>query len=56
MTSITRAWEVIKFPEKKCYVTLEWPLSEQIDLHYMWCLVYTGKYNFVVSFGKTNVQ
>ena len=24
--SITREWVGVKFPGKKCYVTLEWPL------------------------------
>ena len=26
--SVTRGWVGVKFPEKKRYVTLEWPLTE----------------------------
>ena len=32
--SVTRGWgEGVEFPEKKCYVTLEWPLySDEVTL------------------------
>ena len=29
--SVTRGWVGVKFPGKKRYVTLEWPLTVEID-------------------------